>query len=282
MSADDYYSADFPEGISKEQIKELDPSEKVDLMRAWFFQNYEDPANETPHESESGGYQFVWGGPYDARDELFDEFGDFIDEKLIEELIEEVEEGGITDWAPTSRNQVIFSPDEEIVDGDSQWPPILAAEDKILKYENVLENGFKPPLNFPGEVEERQEAIKKLRELQEGLSKVNQQPSMMGHNNPPGPVEPITINIHIEKIEYQLEKAPSPDVKEVLKSTKSIRDFVIGLAAWLAKKADQIATATIGYEIKGYLEKNPDAAKDLYIKALAAYEALMHWFQVIF
>ena len=32
--------------------------------------NFEDPANETPYESSEGGYIYIWGGPYDALEQL--------------------------------------------------------------------------------------------------------------------------------------------------------------------------------------------------------------------
>jgi hypothetical protein len=39
----------------------------VDAMVEWFFNNFEDPVHHTPYD---GGYVWIWGGPYDARDEL--------------------------------------------------------------------------------------------------------------------------------------------------------------------------------------------------------------------
>jgi hypothetical protein len=57
---------------------------------------FENPAEHTPHESSEGGYLYIWGGPYEARDELFAEFGDYVPE----DVIEEIESGGTVDWAP--------------------------------------------------------------------------------------------------------------------------------------------------------------------------------------
>ncbi|MEV5418635.1 MULTISPECIES: hypothetical protein [Streptomyces] len=48
----------------------------VDEMVDWFFENYEDPANGVPFDSGEGGYQYVLGGPYDARDVLANQFPD--------------------------------------------------------------------------------------------------------------------------------------------------------------------------------------------------------------
>lgn len=42
----------------------LDQEERVAAMRDWFFDNFEDPAEHTPHDSGEGSYQFrlrvVW------------------------------------------------------------------------------------------------------------------------------------------------------------------------------------------------------------------------------
>ena len=47
-----------------------------------------------------GGYIWIWGGPYEAREELYSKFGDLVSESLIEEAVEEIERDGLTEWAP--------------------------------------------------------------------------------------------------------------------------------------------------------------------------------------
>jgi hypothetical protein len=63
---------------------------QLDVMRTWFFANYEDPAESTPYESAEGGYQYIWGGPYEPEEELQDEFGGLVPDKVIEELANEL------------------------------------------------------------------------------------------------------------------------------------------------------------------------------------------------
>ncbi|MFJ5088753.1 hypothetical protein [Streptomyces sp. NPDC088674] len=46
----------------------------IDQMTDWFFENYEAPANGVPFDSREGGYQYVLGGPYDARGILTQHF----------------------------------------------------------------------------------------------------------------------------------------------------------------------------------------------------------------
>lgn len=74
--------------------------EQLRMMRAWFFENFEDPAERTPYESAEGGYIWIWGGPYDAREELENEFSDSVPEDVINELVDELE-GCCYEWAPT-------------------------------------------------------------------------------------------------------------------------------------------------------------------------------------
>ncbi len=35
---------------------------RTELLRDWFFERYEDPANSTPYNSAEGGYLYIWGG----------------------------------------------------------------------------------------------------------------------------------------------------------------------------------------------------------------------------
>jgi hypothetical protein len=57
-------------------------------MVQWFHENYEDPAVRLPYESREGGYQWIWGGPYDAREQIGDQFSDIADEDAIEAAVE--------------------------------------------------------------------------------------------------------------------------------------------------------------------------------------------------
>lgn len=63
---------------------------QLEVMRTWFYSNYEDPIESTPYESAEGGYIYIWGGPYDPGEELQDEFSKLIPDKVIEELAGEL------------------------------------------------------------------------------------------------------------------------------------------------------------------------------------------------
>ena len=66
----------------------------VDNLVEWFLDNYEDPANHVPYETREGGYQYVFGGPYDPWEELADKF-DFVDEDTIESAAKRIYNHGI-------------------------------------------------------------------------------------------------------------------------------------------------------------------------------------------
>lgn len=86
--------------MSEDALREADRATQLDVMENWFRQNFEDPAERTPYESREGGYIWIWGGPYDARDELHSEFDGIVPDDVIDELADDLEGEG-WEWAPT-------------------------------------------------------------------------------------------------------------------------------------------------------------------------------------
>lgn len=76
--------------------------DQVEAMETWFRENFEDPAQSTPYESAEGGYQWIWGGPYDAREQLESQFGGVYSDEAINELADKLN-GECWEWAPTTR-----------------------------------------------------------------------------------------------------------------------------------------------------------------------------------
>lgn len=79
-------------------ISLLGESIEVRRMITWFLSVYEDPVESCPHDSAEGGYQFIYGGPYTAEDELWSAFSD-ADEWHIERAAELLEQLGTTEWS---------------------------------------------------------------------------------------------------------------------------------------------------------------------------------------
>lgn len=69
----------------------MNEAKAIDSMRAWFFDNFEDPVDCCPYESAEGGYYFIWGGPFDAREQLHGRFSGSIRDEWIDALADELE-----------------------------------------------------------------------------------------------------------------------------------------------------------------------------------------------
>jgi hypothetical protein len=93
------------------------------LMCKWFRCNFEDPAEDTPYDSEEGGYVFIWGGPCDAREELEAAFGQVASDKAIADAVNEIEQDGCGwAWVPSqSRMQEEISSDAVIAARQRLW-----------------------------------------------------------------------------------------------------------------------------------------------------------------
>lgn len=86
----------------RNRLSRMSKDEQIDAMREWFFTRFEDPAQETPHDSEEG-YIYIYGGPYDAEEELREQFEGAVAEETITALLEELSDSGF-EWAPTSQH----------------------------------------------------------------------------------------------------------------------------------------------------------------------------------
>lgn len=83
-------------------LNERSIEEQIDEMEEWFRSRFEDPAMRTPYESAEGGYQWIWGGPYDAREQLESEFGHIYASEAIDSLADKLS-SECPEWAPTER-----------------------------------------------------------------------------------------------------------------------------------------------------------------------------------
>ncbi len=103
----------------------LTEEEQIEKMREWFYENYEDPAERTPYEGE---YIWIYGGPYDAYEELLDKFEGQVDERLILDLADDLN-SECTDWTSTS--------DEGFYDEYFNNDPIEALRRSLEKFRSL-------------------------------------------------------------------------------------------------------------------------------------------------
>lgn len=101
------FGDEFDDEPNGSDIEELDPERQKERMKEWFFDHYTNPVDNTPYESAEGGYIYIWGGPYDAREELNEKFGGEVPDDIIEELADELNDITI-EWTG--------NPDEQAVD----------------------------------------------------------------------------------------------------------------------------------------------------------------------
>lgn len=73
---------------TRENLNNLSPEDQKQYMEEWFRNNYEDPAEGCPYNE--GEYMYIYGGPYDAYEELEGQFSGEVNDELIEELAQEL------------------------------------------------------------------------------------------------------------------------------------------------------------------------------------------------
>lgn len=102
MKEPSYFHPESDTQFSADDLRAADKEAQIEVMRAWFYKNYEDPAERTPYETAEGGYQWIWGGPYDVRDELQSEFSGLVSHETIMELVDELNQVSV-EWSPAER-----------------------------------------------------------------------------------------------------------------------------------------------------------------------------------
>lgn len=88
--------------INNDWLEDASPEEQASALLEWFQARFQDPAHETPYMSSEGGYIWIHGGPYDAKEELEERFSGLVPEEVITFVAEYVEGiDGVWEWAPT-------------------------------------------------------------------------------------------------------------------------------------------------------------------------------------
>ncbi len=257
---------DYPSDITRTAFRRMPKDRKRDVMIEWFNANYEDPAQRTPYETAEGGYQWIWGGPYDAEEEIRGIFEGLVSEVLISEVVEEVQAEGLFEWAPTPRR-------DDYDDNDQ----LDATLDPLDELPDVLASSF----GSADEVSARQKAIEALREL-EAVVPEHRSPGI-GHNRPPddfGDEEsdqdgPITLIARELREELEKEK---PLISTAKRLIRWLGQKAVAVGQWAARKADLVVDEVVKNVVRaGFLA--PMVATDANIQSALkkAYELAVHW-----
>ena len=95
-----YLNPSSNQNIQAENLSSLPLEEQLETLEYWFRSKYEDPAERTPYETAEGGYQWIWGGPFETREVLEDQFSSVIDQSVIDTMISRLEHECYY-WGPT-------------------------------------------------------------------------------------------------------------------------------------------------------------------------------------
>ncbi|CNI56004.1 Uncharacterised protein [Yersinia rohdei] len=117
--------------VPLQSLQYISKENQLEVMRNWFFENFEDPANACPYETREGGYTYIYGGPYEARQELQAMFEGSVKFDYIEELVDELQEQ-CYDWSGNSNNIDDWY-DEDLYDA------VTSSEEPFVKFVKNIE-----------------------------------------------------------------------------------------------------------------------------------------------
>jgi HEPN/RES N-terminal domain 1 len=116
-------------------LKYKSKATQIELMREWFYEHYEDPANSCPFESREGGYQYIYGGPYSASEVLGDLFDSYVKDEYIEDLVEDLN-SECWEWSANSSNIEGWY-DEELYDS-SYFDAVINAPEPYKSFQSSI------------------------------------------------------------------------------------------------------------------------------------------------
>lgn len=224
-------------GVTPSALKKMGRARQKEYLQYWFAHNFEDPAENTPYESAEGGYLYIWGGPYNAADELYNQFGDVVSEKVIDEVAEELASGGIYDWAPSSNHPDFRASHDEGDSAEADDPrperPSRRATPDLNDILDMLKRGSRPSYGDEFDVILRNGLIVRLDQLIAELGTLRPVHGGLGHNRPPADevlnevIEPATA------IREELKKT-TPDAIVVAEANNRLYRAL----GWLKGKAE--------------------------------------------
>lgn len=120
---------DIDFGLQHEPPDDDERQVQIDTLVEWFFERFEDPAHRLPYETAEGGFQWIYGGPYDAREQLEENFPDETGH-IIDAAVDRIESDGLTEWAPVSSPED-YGDDEEPF-GENDLNEIVRQLDELI------------------------------------------------------------------------------------------------------------------------------------------------------
>lgn len=230
--ADEEYRAKLAE-----ETEAAEREAAIEEMVEWFEEHFEDPQNETPRNSEEGVYVYLWGGPFDAREMLEDQFHDIYKEEWVESATEQVQASGTFEWAPTTHGDFYEHPER---DGDDATDSTEASDTvETIRAE------------LTGRI------VAKLDELDARLAELPAVPASIGHNYPP---DDIGLPPYNDDSRRDLEEAAViarqeaieavPDEAKLGQVESTFRRIGTAIMHWIGRKLDLAVDETIKATVK--------------------------------
>lgn len=209
-----------PVSVPEIDFDAISKEEGTEEIVAWFLRNFENPAENTPYLNAEGGYQYVWGGPYDAREIIEAVFAHRALESVIFAAIDQLEEDCDV-WAPNS-NRVRHENDYL----DSLRVNVGLLHNNMLSSISVFENSIRQ-LHQPG----------------------------LGHNNPPEPIdfpklpgldseEGAELQSALDFIKSQPEQPFVEQDRSIEKASTTVSLLSKKVGQWVAQRANDFAQET--------------------------------------
>ncbi|MCY3674770.1 MAG: hypothetical protein OXH65_00990 [Paracoccaceae bacterium] len=223
---------------------DLTEEEQIKTMVDWFNRMYEDPQIQMPYAMDKDSpynYEYIWGGPYNASEELQVEFSDIANEETIEKATKIVQDqNGIYEWAPSDNHPNMLQLNDEASAEKSVDALTIDEIRQRLSETPVLTIGTKE------EIKARKEIFGLISELQSLIAKPSSESAHggIGHNQPPAEFEiptnlSQTININLNVIVKQAEETET-DVAKVTDSVDNLQTTQNELKDFVKKTKDQV------------------------------------------
>jgi hypothetical protein len=134
-----YLDPETGHDVTATGLRSFSPDDQKRIIKHWFLERYDNPAENTPYESAEGGYIYIWGGPHDADQVLQEEFTDGFSEEFLGEIANELEEEyGTNEWASIPGRED-FDLDYRVSDYYPRFEASVATVRRLLS-ENVNAN----------------------------------------------------------------------------------------------------------------------------------------------
>jgi hypothetical protein len=226
----------------------LADDEAADVIKEWFFSNFEDPGQETPRGD--GEFLYILGGPYDARGEMERAFSGFASKAAIRAAITDIESEAIVDWAPHGNRRL--PPD----DNDQEERLLPGARHLPLVGRMTLQAKGGPQTST---AQLHAEMLQRIDALEQAMARPRRRRGGIGDNNPPEPIErePLSANelreirqaMAVLKTQPSAPSSPSAEARAAVsllaKFGHRLRSLARVTGAYVGRQADNFVTEAV-------------------------------------